>query len=56
MPSPAKQPSGCVFHPRCRYAKDVCSQDEPELIEFEPNHFVSCHFAKDLYLAGIGGA
>jgi oligopeptide/dipeptide ABC transporter ATP-binding protein len=53
VPSPATPPSGCVFHPRCRYAKERCAQDEPLLTEVEPGHFVSCHFAKDLSLAGI---
>lgn len=56
VPSPANPPAGCVFHPRCRYAKDICSQEEPKLVEVEPNHFVSCHFAADLSLVGIGGA
>ncbi len=55
VPSPANPPSGCVFHPRCRYAKDVCSQEEPTLVEVEPEHFVSCHFADELSLVGIGG-
>jgi oligopeptide/dipeptide ABC transporter ATP-binding protein len=31
VPSPANPPSGCVFHPRCRYAQAVCSQEEPAL-------------------------
>jgi peptide/nickel transport system ATP-binding protein len=34
--------SGCIFHPRCRYAKPICSEKEPELKEIEPNHWVSC--------------
>jgi oligopeptide/dipeptide ABC transporter ATP-binding protein len=54
VPSPANPPSGCVFHPRCRYAQPVCSQQEPQLDEIEPNHFVSCHFAKELNLQGVG--
>jgi len=53
--SPANPPSGCVFHPRCRYAKDVCSQEEPSLVEVEPGHYASCHFAAELSLQGIGG-
>lgn len=48
---PAKPPSGCYFHPRCRYAKDVCTQVAPELREIHPGHFVSCHF--DLSLQGV---
>jgi oligopeptide/dipeptide ABC transporter ATP-binding protein len=54
VPSPANPPSGCIFHPRCKYAQAVCSQQEPPLVEDEPGHFVSCHFAKELQLKGIG--
>ncbi len=53
VPSPANPPSGCIFHPRCKYAKSVCSQEEPQLVEAEPDHFVSCHFAEELQLRGI---
>ncbi|MFN3978966.1 MAG: ABC transporter ATP-binding protein [Caldilinea sp.] len=56
VPSPANPPSGCVFHPRCRYANDTtCRSVEPVLEEAEPGHFVACHLAKELSLAGIGG-
>jgi oligopeptide/dipeptide ABC transporter ATP-binding protein len=55
VPSPVNPPSGCIFHPRCRYAKPDCSQLEPQLVEIRPNHLVSCHYAKDLALRGIGG-
>jgi oligopeptide/dipeptide ABC transporter ATP-binding protein len=55
VPSPANPPSGCIFHPRCRYAKDVCSQDEPQLVEVKADHYASCHFADELDLQGIGG-
>jgi len=54
VPSPANPPPGCVFHPRCRYAEEICSREEPELVEVEPDHFASCHFAGDLGLRGIG--
>jgi len=54
VPSPANPPSGCVFHPRCRYAKAICSQEEPPLVEVEPDHYASCHFAKELNLQGVG--
>jgi alpha-galactoside transport system ATP-binding protein len=53
VPSPANPPSGCFFHPRCRYAKDICKQQEPPLVEESPGHFASCHFAKELKLGGI---
>ena len=42
-PSPANPPSGCRFHPRCRYAREVCSSQEPALIEVKPGHYVACH-------------
>jgi peptide/nickel transport system ATP-binding protein len=50
---PANTPSGCYFHPRCRYATDICSQETPELRELEDDHFVSCHRAEDLDLVGV---
>jgi oligopeptide/dipeptide ABC transporter ATP-binding protein len=55
VPSPANPPKGCVFHPRCAYARDMCSQQAPNLTEISGGHFVSCHFAKELSLRGIGG-
>jgi oligopeptide/dipeptide ABC transporter ATP-binding protein len=54
VPSPANPPSGCIFHPRCRYAQDICNQEEPPLLEVEPEHFASCHFATELQLKGVG--
>ncbi len=54
VPSPANPPPGCIFHPRCNYARDICSQQAPALVESQPGHFVSCHFAAELSLRGIG--
>jgi len=51
--SPANPPSGCYFHPRCRYAKDICKQETPQLVEVEPLHFSACHFANELELRGV---
>ncbi len=53
VPSPANPPSGCVFHPRCRYAKDICSQEKPPLVEVAPGHTARCHFANELDLQGV---
>jgi len=39
-------PSACRFHPRCQYAKKVCTTEEPAFLELEPSHFVSCHKAE----------
>ena len=54
VPSAANPPSGCIFHPRCSYARPQCSQQEPALVESTPGHFASCHFATELHLKGIG--
>jgi peptide/nickel transport system ATP-binding protein len=50
---PSNPPSGCYFHPRCRYAQDICRTTPPEYRELEPDHFVSCHFAEELDLKGV---
>ena len=50
---PAHPPSGCYFHPRCRYAKDNCKTDTPALREVNPGHFAACHYAEQLKLRGI---
>ena len=43
VPNLINPPSGCRFHPRCPYAKDICKQKIPELKEIENGHFVACH-------------
>jgi peptide/nickel transport system ATP-binding protein len=48
VPSPAAPPSGCYFHPRCRYAENRCRQEPPALREIVPGHFARCHFAREL--------
>jgi peptide/nickel transport system ATP-binding protein len=50
--NPANPPTGCYFHPRCRYAKEICSQVEPPLEEISPSHYAKCHFARELSLVG----
>jgi len=50
--NPANPPSGCYFHPRCTYAKDVCKAEDPAFEEVAPNHFVKCHRARELSLTG----
>ena len=50
--NPANPPSGCYFHPRCRYAQSICREQEPPLTEVLPDHFAACHFASELKLAG----
>jgi len=50
---PSNPPSGCYFHPRCRYAEEVCKLKTPEIRELRPDHFVACHRAEELTLEGI---
>jgi peptide/nickel transport system ATP-binding protein len=42
-PSPVSPPSGCRFHPRCAYATDICTNEEPQLRSMGDGHFVACH-------------
>ena len=51
--NPANPPSGCYFHPRCRYAQEICSVEAPVLQEISAEHFVSCHRAEELMLRGV---
>jgi len=53
IPSPANPPSGCYFHPRCRYAEELCKTTTPEWKEYRPGHFAACHFADTLTLRGV---
>jgi peptide/nickel transport system ATP-binding protein len=50
---PSNPPSGCYFHPRCRYVQEVCRTKTPEFRELRPDHFVACHRAEELQLEGI---
>ena len=43
MPSPVNPPSGCKFHNRCPYAREVCMKVVPLLEEVSEDHFVACH-------------
>ncbi len=42
-PDLVRPPPGCRFFPRCKYVKEQCRKEEPELKEVEPGHFVACH-------------
>jgi len=43
VPSPINPPSGCRFHPRCPRRIDICSKEEPPLIEVRPGHWLACY-------------
>ena len=51
--NPAAPPGGCYFHPRCPYAIDVCRTQAPAWQETSRGHFVGCHRAHELQLAGV---
>jgi oligopeptide/dipeptide ABC transporter ATP-binding protein len=53
VPSPSDPPSGCKFHPRCQYAKDICKTEVPLWQEREPGHWTACHLADELSLSGV---
>ncbi len=53
VPNPANPPSGCAFHPRCRYAQDICRTTTPELAATSQGHVAACHFADTLSLVGV---
>lgn len=48
VPSPIDVPKGCPFAGRCRYCKDKCREDRPELIEVKQGHKVACHYVKEI--------
>jgi len=48
IPSPVSLPSGCPFHPRCPYRKEICPRIKPELEEKAQGHFAACHFSHEL--------
>ncbi len=53
-PDLANPPKGCRFAPRCPYAKDICLEKEPPVVEVAPGHYSKCHFAEELY-GELGG-
>ncbi|NKZ01941.1 ABC transporter ATP-binding protein [Nocardiopsis alborubida] len=53
VPDPSRPPSGCPFHPRCRYATDLCAAEDPAPRTVAPGRTVACHHAEELDLAGI---
>jgi oligopeptide transport system ATP-binding protein len=43
IPSPIDPPKGCRFKGRCKYATEICGQEDPVMKEVEKGHFVACH-------------
>jgi len=45
-PNLLNPPSGCRFHPRCPYAKPICKEVEPPIIEVRDDRIVACHLVE----------
>ena len=56
IPNLIEPPSGCRFHPRCEYAKPICSEKIPQLEKIESDHFVACHRALEIDMKSPLGA
>ena len=52
IPNLIEPPLGCVFHPRCKYAKDVCMKEQPEWEKVSEGHYAACHRWRELSLQG----
>ncbi|MFQ6060143.1 MAG: oligopeptide/dipeptide ABC transporter ATP-binding protein, partial [Thermoplasmata archaeon] len=48
-PDLSNPPMGCVFHPRCKLAQEICRKKEPPIVEVAENHESYCFFAEDIY-------
>ena len=49
----ANLPTGCCFHPRCKYCTERCKKEAPEWQEVSTGHYVACHRAQELELTGV---
>lgn len=48
VPNPAEPPAGCHFHPRCRYARDVCRTTPPPAVSVGSGRTSVCHFPDEV--------
>jgi oligopeptide/dipeptide ABC transporter ATP-binding protein len=56
VPSPINPPPGCRFHPRCRYATQVCKEIEPPLTDYGNGHLAACHHPLNVDAATLAAA
>ena len=52
-PSLVEPPSGCRFHPRCKYAKEICKNEKPKVVTLPSGQQSLCHFAREVQSGGI---
>jgi oligopeptide/dipeptide ABC transporter ATP-binding protein len=55
-PNPIDPPSGCVFHPRCPRATDICEKVEPPLARYPNGHLAACHHPMSVSAEEISAA
>ncbi len=55
IPNLIEPPTGCVFHPRCKYAETMCMKEGPLMERMAPGHQVACHRWQELKLEGRAG-
>ncbi len=48
-PDLSDPPPGCRFHPRCRFAQEICRTKEAPVVQVSSNHWSQCHFAKEIF-------
>jgi peptide/nickel transport system ATP-binding protein/oligopeptide transport system ATP-binding protein len=48
VPSPLAPPTGCHFHPRCPYAREICVSVYPPLEDKGGGHLAACHFSNEV--------
>lgn len=48
-PDLSEPPHGCRFHPRCKFAQEICRREEPPTTQVAENHWSLCHFAKEIF-------
>lgn len=54
VPSPSNPPSGCRFHTRCPWCTEVCTTEEPALIDRDVAHPAACHHPRNVEPARTG--
>ncbi|MET0761773.1 MAG: ABC transporter ATP-binding protein, partial [Thermoleophilaceae bacterium] len=55
-PNPINPPSGCVFHPRCPRATEICREVEPPLVRYPNGHLAACHHPLNVSAEEVGAA
>jgi oligopeptide transport system ATP-binding protein len=48
VPDMINRPTGCPFHPRCRWATQICSDQNPPFLKLSERHFAACHHVEEV--------